>query len=67
VPGGSIPNWSTHRLLLSRWGNRYSSTLLGLHVRDATAGYRAFRAAILERIDLDAIRADGYGVQVAMA
>jgi glycosyltransferase involved in cell wall biosynthesis len=67
VPGGSIPNWSTSRLLLSRWGNRYAGAMLGLGVRDATAGYRAFRASLLRRIDLDAIRADGYGFQIEMA
>lgn len=67
VAGGSIPNWSTTRLLLSRWGNRYASTLLRLDIRDATAGYRAFRADVLRRIDLDAIRADGYGFQIEMA
>lgn len=67
VPGGSIPNWSTIRLMLSRWGNRYASFMLGLRVRDATAGYRVFRAGILQRIDLSAIKADGYGFQIEMA
>ena len=67
VPGGSIPNWSTFRLMLSRWGNRYASFMLGLRVRDATAGFRVFRAEILRKIDLDAIKADGYGFQIEMA
>jgi glycosyltransferase involved in cell wall biosynthesis len=63
--GGSIPEtWPWHRRQLSRWGNRYASAVLGLGVRDATAGYRAHRADAIARLDLDAIRADGYGFQV---
>ncbi|MBV8960924.1 MAG: glycosyltransferase, partial [Actinobacteria bacterium] len=53
VPGGHIPDWSWHRKALSRWGNRYSSAVLGLGVRDATAGYRVYRAEMLTRMDLD--------------
>jgi len=66
VPGGSTPDWSWHRLLLSRWGNRYAGAMLGLGIHDATAGFRAYRADLLERIDLDAVRADGYGFQIEM-
>jgi dolichol-phosphate mannosyltransferase len=67
VPGGTIPNWGLHRRLLSRWGNRYAGFVLGLPVRDSTAGYRAYRAAALQKVDLDEIRADGYGFQIEMA
>ena len=67
VPGGSIPNWSWHRRFLSRWGNRYAALVLGLAVRDATSGFRAYRAEFLQRFDLEAVRADGYGFQVEMA
>lgn len=67
VPGGSIPDWTWHRRLLSRGGNRYAGLILGLEVRDATAGYRAYRAEALARIDLDLIKADGYGFQIEMA
>jgi dolichol-phosphate mannosyltransferase len=67
VPGGSIPNWSFHRRFLSRWGNRYAALVLGLAVRDATSGFRAYRAEFLDRFDLEAVRADGYGFQVEMA
>lgn len=66
VPGGSIPDWRLHRRLLSRWGNRYASMVLGLGVRDSTAGFRAYRTAALERVDLDAVAADGYGFQIEM-
>ena len=67
VPGGSIPDWKLHRRLLSRWGNRYASVVLDLDVRDATSGYRAYRVEVLRRVDLDAVRADGYGFQIEMA
>ena len=66
VPGGVIPNWAWHRRLLSRGGNIYASTLLGLGVADATAGFRAYAAPLLRRLDLDAIRAEGYGFQIEM-
>ncbi len=66
VKGGSIPDWSWHRRLLSRWGNIYASALLGLGVTDSTAGFRAYTASVLERIDLDRIRAEGYGFQIEM-
>jgi dolichol-phosphate mannosyltransferase len=68
VPGGSIPeDWGFHRRGLSRWGNRYASAVLGLDVRDATAGFRAYRADALAKIDLSGVRADGYGFQIEMA
>ena len=67
VPGGSIPDWKWHRKALSRWGNRYAGAVLSLDVADATAGYRAYRATALADIDLDSVRADGYGFQIEMA
>ena len=67
VPGGSIPNWTWHRKLLSKGGNRYAGMVLGLQVRDATAGYRAYAADALSKIDLSQIKADGYGFQIEMA
>lgn len=66
VPGGSIPNWSWHRRLLSQGGNVYASAVLGLHVTDSTSGFRAYRADMLRRIDLGRVRADGYGFQIEM-
>jgi dolichol-phosphate mannosyltransferase len=66
VPGGSIPNWSWHRHLLSWGGNRYASAVLGLGVADSTAGYRVYAASLLRRLDLDRVRADGYGFQIEM-
>jgi dolichol-phosphate mannosyltransferase len=66
VEGGTIPNWAWHRHLLSRNGNRYASAVLGLGVADSTAGYRAYSADILRRIDLQRVRAEGYGFQIEM-
>jgi dolichol-phosphate mannosyltransferase len=66
VEGGSIPNWAWHRHLLSRGGNIYASVVLGLGVADSTAGYRCYSARILRQLDLDRIRAEGYGFQIEM-
>ena len=53
--------------MLSRWGNRYTSVALGMGVNDATAGFRAYRADLLEQLQLESVRADGYGFQIEMA
>ena len=66
VKGGNVPNWARHRHLLSQGGNRYASLVLGLRVSDSTAGFRAYSAAILRKLDLEAIRAEGYGFQIEM-
>ena len=66
VPGGAIPNWSASRRLLSRSGNLYAKWVLDLGVEDSTAGFRAYARTLLERIDLDAVRADSYGFQIEM-
>lgn len=67
VPGGRSPGLSRGRLLISRGGNLYAAFTLGLQVRDATAGFRAYRREALLQIDLGSVRADGYGFQVEMA
>lgn len=67
VPGGSIPDWSWYRRALSKWGNRYAAGVLGMDVRDATSGYRAYSAEALARVDFHTVRADGYGFQIEMA
>ena len=66
VPGGRTVNWPSQRRLLSRWGNRYAAGVLGLAINDATAGYRAYRATALERMEFEKVKADGYGFQVEM-
>ncbi len=67
VEGGSIPEWSWYRRALSKWGNRYAAGMLGIDIRDATSGYRAYSAESLSRIDFHTVRADGYGFQIEMA
>lgn len=64
VPGGKVVNWPAHRELLSRGANTYVRVMLGIPVRDATAGFRAYRAATLEKIGLDAVESQGYCFQV---
>jgi glycosyltransferase involved in cell wall biosynthesis len=66
TPGGSVPNWPKHRLALSVAGNRYAAFCLGMNVHDTTAGYRAYRASILEAIDFDSTHSTGYGFQIEM-
>lgn len=66
VPGGATENWPFSRRWLSRWGNRYAAGVLGLAVNDATAGYRAYRADALRRMDYSSVLADGYGFQIEM-
>ena len=67
VAGGGTPDWPIHRRLLSRGGNLYARLMLGMAVRDATAGFRAFRAAALRRLPYRTAQASGYGFQVEMA
>ena len=66
VPGGSVVNWPRRRELLSRGGNLYVRMLLGVPVRDATAGYRLFRRETLEKIDLESVQSTGYVFQTDM-
>jgi len=66
VPGGRTVDWPPLRRWLSRWGNRYAAGVLGLAINDATAGYRAYRSSVLQAIDFESVKADGYGFQVEM-
>ena len=60
VPGGATVDWPLRRRLLSRWGNRYTSLVLGLQTRDCTSGFRAYRADVLAAIDPGSTTAEGY-------
>jgi glycosyltransferase involved in cell wall biosynthesis len=66
IVGGSIPDWPLHRRALSRWGNRYAAAMLRLDIGDVTAGFRAYRADVLRKIDLHTVSTDGYGFQIDM-
>jgi dolichol-phosphate mannosyltransferase len=64
VEGGRIENWSALRRLVSWAGSLYARVVLGIDVRDLTGGFKVFRRAVLERIDLDAISSRGYAFQI---
>ncbi len=64
VAGGGTKNWGLVRRVVSRGGSLYAQALLGLRVRDLTGGFKCYRRAALERIDLDSIRSKGYAFQI---
>jgi dolichol-phosphate mannosyltransferase len=64
APGGGTENWGLLRRVVSRGGCLYAQVLLGVRVRDLTGGFKCFRRATLEAIDLDALSARGYGFQI---
>ena len=64
IPGGAVENWPSHRRLLSRGGNVYARLALGIEVKDATGGFRAFTADALRRIDLTSVASQGYCFQL---
>jgi dolichol-phosphate mannosyltransferase len=64
VEGGSIDNWGLVRRAVSAGGSWYARMLLGVGVRDLTGGFKCYRSAVLERIDLDAIDSRGYAFQI---
>ena len=67
VPGGSVVNWPRWREVLSRGGNTYVRLMLGLGLRDATGGFRAFRRETLDKLDIDNVASQGYCFQVDLA
>src|SRR5829696_5591774 len=64
VPGGQVRNWPLSRLLLSRGASIYTRVLLRYPIRDATAGYRAYRRGVLEGLKLDEVASTGYCFQI---
>jgi len=64
VDGGAVQNWPVHRRWLSRSANWYANTALGLGVRDATAGFRAYPARTLRELDLAGVASQGYCFQI---
>ncbi|WP_373994161.1 polyprenol monophosphomannose synthase [Demequina sp. NBRC 110055] len=67
VDGGAVENWPMHRRALSTGANTYVRLMLGLGVHDATAGFRAYRAATLRSLDLGGVESQGYCFQIDMA
>lgn len=66
VSGGSTVNWGIRRKLISRGGSFYARWVLGVGVRDLTAGFKAWRSETLRRIPLRQVGAQGYGFQIEM-
>jgi dolichol-phosphate mannosyltransferase len=66
VAGGGTRHWGVGRQLISRGGSVYASLVLGVRVRDITAGFKCWRRAALEDIDLGALKARGFGFQIEM-
>jgi dolichol-phosphate mannosyltransferase len=64
VKGGGTVNWGRGRILISRGGSFYARTILGIDIRDVTAGFKCYRRRVLETIALDRVTAKGYGFQI---
>jgi dolichol-phosphate mannosyltransferase len=64
VPGGGTANWGLVRRIVSYGGSAYARVLLGVRVRDLTGGFKCYRRAVLEQIDLDAVHSKGYAFQI---
>ena len=67
ISGVNVINWPMSRLLLSYYANVYSRLVTGLPVRDATGGFKCFRREVLEAIDLDRVKSNGYSFQIEMS
>src|SRR5262249_20161628 len=66
VDGGGTVNWGIMRKLISRGGGLYARAILGVPVRDLTAGFICYRRRVLETIDLDSVQSNGYSFQIEM-
>ena len=66
ISGGRTENWPKGRELLSKTANLYVRAMLGLGVKDSTAGFRIYSAAILRRLDFQSIKSEGYSFQIEM-
>jgi dolichol-phosphate mannosyltransferase len=66
ISGGETENWSKSREFLSRSANLYVRVMLGMGVKDSTAGFRIYSSQILKRIKLEEIKSEGYSFQIEM-
>ena len=64
VAGGGVADWGLVRRIVSRGGSRYAQVVLGIGVQDLTGGFKCYRRAVLEAIDWDRVRSDGYAFQI---
>ncbi|MDP6051189.1 MAG: polyprenol monophosphomannose synthase [Candidatus Latescibacteria bacterium] len=66
ISGINVVNWPMSRLLLSYFANFYTRVITGMSIQDATSGFKCFKREVLELIDLDRVRSDGYAFQIEM-
>ncbi len=66
VDGGGTVNWGPVRRAISRGGSLYARSILGVGIRDLTGGFKCFRRAVLEAIDLGAVKSTGYAFQIEL-
>ncbi|GMR25122.1 MAG: polyprenol monophosphomannose synthase [Ignavibacteria bacterium] len=64
--GVNVVNWPMRRLLLSMFANMYTRVITGLPIRDATSGFKCFRKEVLQAIDLNSVKSNGYAFQIEM-
>jgi dolichol-phosphate mannosyltransferase len=67
IPGGGTPSWSAARRFISGGGNVFARTVLGIPIHDCTSGYRCYKTAALDTLNLAAVGSQGYAFQVEMA
>ena len=66
VEGVSVVNWPIRRLMLSYGANLYSRVITGMPIKDSTGGFKAWRREVLEELNLNAVRSQGYSFQIEM-
>ncbi|MCU0700930.1 MAG: polyprenol monophosphomannose synthase [Myxococcaceae bacterium] len=67
IEGGGTVNWGIGRQVMSRGGSMYARTVLGISLRDVTAGFKCFNRRVLEAINLDEVQSSGYGFQIELS
>ena len=67
IDGGGTLNWGMSRRVISKAGNLYARTILGINVKDITGGFRCYSVDVLKKVDLDRVKSEGYGFQIEMA
>ena len=66
IKGISVVNWPLRRLMLSYGANTYSRMITGMPIMDGTGGFKAWKSEVLQDIDLDSVRSEGYSFQIEM-
>jgi dolichol-phosphate mannosyltransferase len=67
IRGVNVINWPMQRLLLSYFANIYTRVITGLPIKDATGGFKCFKREVLESINLNNVRSNGYAFQIEMS